>query len=158
VYFEVGDPVQVRFDALRGESLTGHIHRIATTADPVTHTFSTEVALDNPNGRVRPGMVTRLAFVRETYEDAVVVPVFSTFLLEDQRFAFVVEDGVARLRAIETGQVLGGRVVVTGGIGPGDRLIVRGQYDVRDGDQVDVVNALETGGAAGSVELPVEAS
>jgi membrane fusion protein (multidrug efflux system) len=139
VFFETGDTVRVRFDALRGEEHSGRIHRIATTADPVTHTFTTEVALDNPGGRARPGMIARLTLVRETYEDAVVAPVFSTFLLEDQRYAFVVEDGVARLREVKTGQVLGGRVVVTQGLSEGDHLIVRGQYQVRDGDVVTVI-------------------
>jgi membrane fusion protein, multidrug efflux system len=137
-HFTVGQAVHVKLDALVGQSFEGTIHRIATTADMTTHTFTTEVLVDNPDGNIRPGMIARATLVRKTYENSILAPIFSTFLLEDQRYAFVIEDGVARLRTLETGVVQGGSVQVLSGLEDGDLLVIRGQYDVREGDRVEV--------------------
>jgi len=142
-YFAVDDGVHVRIDALPGEQLEGVIHRIATTADMSTHTFTTEVALPNPDGRIRPGMIARASFIRKAYPDSILAPIFSTFLLEDQRYVFVVVNGKARLRPVESGIVQGGYVQILNGLDTGDALIVRGQYEVQDGDPVQTPTAAD---------------
>lgn len=135
-FFTVGDLVRVRLDALGARPFEGRIFRIATTAEPVTRTFRAEVELDNPEGIIKPGMIARADLIRQVFPDSVLVPIFSTVLLDDQRFAAVIVDGKARLRNVKTGIVQGGFVQVTEGLSAGDLLIVKGQYDVRDGEPV----------------------
>ncbi|MCP4639877.1 MAG: efflux RND transporter periplasmic adaptor subunit [bacterium] len=137
-FFRKGDDVRVRIDALPDRAFTGYIERIATTADMETHTFPAEIALDNPDGALRPGMIARAVMVRDEYPDSLLIPIFASVLLDEDRFAFVVEDGKAQLRLIKTGVVQGSSVQVTAGLSPGDRLIVSGQYDVRDGESVTI--------------------
>jgi len=137
-WFKVGDPVRVRFDAIPDEEFQGTIHSIATTADIATHTFATEIELDNPEGRLKPGMIARATLVRRTFPESILVPIFSTFLLEDQRYAVAVKDGSAQLRTVKTGILQGGSVQILDGLEQGDLLIVKGQYDVRDGELVQV--------------------
>lgn len=136
--FAVGQAVRVRLDAIPERGFEGHIYRVATTADPVTHTFTTEIELDNVEGLMKPGMIARAALLRQTFPDSILIPIFSTFVLEGQRFAFVVVDGKAQLRPIGTGIAQGGQVQVVSGLKAGDQLIVKGQYDVRDGEPVQI--------------------
>lgn len=137
-FFSNGDPVLVAIDAIPGETFEGTIHHIATTADMATHTFATEIELANPTGRFKPGMIARSNLIRRSYPEAISVPIFTVITLDDQRFAFIEKDGVARMQPIEVGFYQKDFVHVTQGLQPGDRLIVSGQHDLRDGDPVRV--------------------
>jgi membrane fusion protein (multidrug efflux system) len=137
-FFSEGDRVSVRLDALPDRTFEGIIHRIATSADMMTRTFLTEIELDNPEGCLRPGMIARADMVRNTYPNSIQIPIFAAILADEQRFVFVEEDGVARLRAVEAGVIQGSSAQITKGLSAGDHLIVSGQYDVRDGEPVNV--------------------
>ena len=86
--------------------------------------------------------IARLVFVREAYPDSILVPIFSTLLVEDERCVFVEQDGHAQLRTVAVGIVQGSQVQITSGLSAGDRLIVTGQHDVRDGEPVNVHKVL----------------
>lgn len=141
--FEEGAPVTVTVDALPDRPFQGCIHYIATVADPITRTFTAEIEVENSEGLIRPGMIARAGLIRNVYEDAVVVPIFSTVLLDQKRYVLVEEDGAAQLREVETGVIQGNVVQVTEGLEPGDRLIVVGQRDARPGAPVNVTEVLE---------------
>lgn len=142
-HFQKGDCVRVRMDAIPEQVFEGVIHKIATSADMATHTFKAEVAVENPEGLLKPGMIARGPFVRAVYPDSLMIPLFTAILLDEQRVAFVEKDGIAELRPIEAGVVQGSSVQVTQGLRPGDHLIVKGQYEVRPGEKVDVQEVLE---------------
>jgi len=105
----------------------------------MTRTFLTEIEIDNPDGALRPGMIARADMVRNTFRDAIQVPIFAAVLVDDQRYVFVEEEGVARLRPVEAGVIQGNMAQVTKGLSPGEHLIISGQYDVRDGEPVNVL-------------------
>lgn len=136
--FSAGDTVRFVLDALEGEELEGTIHRIAATADTQTRTFLFEVELDNAAGRLKPGMTVRATLIRARYENAIAVPLFAIMSVRNQHFAAVEEDGVARLRQVELGRPQDGTIHVRSGLAAGDRLIVSGQRDLRDGAPVNV--------------------
>ena len=139
VFFEEGDEVAIRFEALPDQSFTGKIFRIATSAERSTRTFETEIQLDNPDGTFKPGMTIRASFVRESYPDAIAVPIFSIISVENQRFAAVAEDGLAQFREVKIGVLQGHEVQITEGLDAGDQLIVVGHRDLRPGDPVKAV-------------------
>ncbi len=56
---------------------------------------------------------------------------------------FVVEDGVARRRTVAISDALGGNILVTSGIAPGEPVIVRGNELVRDGQGVTITSGTE---------------
>lgn len=136
--FEKGDEVRVTVDAHPGREFTGTIHRIATTGDLSTHTFSTEVTVDNAEGLLKPGMIARLTFVRASYPDSIVAPIFCVLPVDDKRFVAVHKDGRAEVREVEVGIIQGNEVQILNGLSPGEELIVAGQYDVHPGQKVNV--------------------
>lgn len=138
-FFAKGDKVNVRLDAIPDRVFEGAVRRIATSADMMTRTFLTEIEIDNPDGALRPGMIARADMVRNTFPDAIQVPIFAAVLVDDQRYVFVEEEGVARLRPVEAGVIQGNMAQVTKGLSPGEHLIISGQYDVRDGEPVNVL-------------------
>lgn len=139
--FRIGDEVAVRLDAYPDREFAGKIHIIAPMADLTTHTFTTEIALDNPDGCLMPGMIARAELIRNVYPESIVIPIFSAMLLDERRYVFLEREGIAELRPIEIGIVQGNNVQITDGLAPGDRLIVVGQRDVRPGEPVKVQEA-----------------
>lgn len=141
--FAPNAPAIVTLDAIEGREFNGSIHKIATTADPSTLTFVTEIAVDNPDGIIKPGMVARVRLVRRVCPDSVTVPIFSVMTVENQRFVMVEESGVARVRPIEIGIIQDDVVQAVTGLKPGDRLIVSGQRELIEGDPVQVSEVLD---------------
>lgn len=142
-YFAPGDRQMVRLDALRDREFPGVIYKIGTIADDDTLTFRTEVEVDNAEGVIKPGMIGRVSLVRKRYPDSIVVPMFSILSVENQRFVFVEQDGVAHVRPIEIGVIQETSVQATSGLSAGDRLIVVGQRDLKEGDSVKVMEVVE---------------
>lgn len=137
-YFAVGDKVRITIDALNNRPFEGSIHRIATSAEPATRTFITEIEIDNAKHEIKPGMIARILLVRESHPNAITVPLFSMMTREDERYVFIEQDGIAVKRAVETGFFQQDYIHVIDGLNPGDRLIVVGQRELHDGQKVEV--------------------
>jgi len=136
-YLALGRPVAIRVDALPGESYEGRIVRLGAELDADARTLAVEAEIDNPDGRLKPGMLARMEVPRRTLKDSLLVPLEAVVDLGEQRALFVVEDGVARRRLVELGPVLGERVVVTSGVAAGERVIVEGEQRVAEGQPVE---------------------
>ena len=142
-YFEAGDKVAFYLDAFPGEELEGWIYNIQPVADMTTRTFTTTIAVNNADRKLRPGMIGRSHLVRETHESAIVVPLFAIVTLDDKRYVFIEENGVAQGREVTPGLIKGDQVQILSGLEAGDRVIVVGQRDARPGQPVDVVKTIQ---------------
>lgn len=142
-YFKIGDKVRIRPDALPDQEFEGVIHRLATSAELTTRTFDAEVALDNADGVLKPGMIVRATLIREAFPDSLLIPIFSLISLEDKRIVFVETNGAAEVRSVETGILQGSSVQITKGLSPGDKLIIVGQRDLRPGEKVNVLEVMQ---------------
>ncbi len=137
--FRVGGAATVEVDAFPGRTFEGRIHLIGPAAVGPSRTFPTEVAIDNRSGELRPGMIARVALVKRTLEDVVVV---ERDVLQDRDagpVAVVADGGVARVREVTLGASEDNLVVVEAGLEAGELLIVTGQRGLIDGQAVEVV-------------------
>ena len=140
-HVSAGDTVQLLLDAYPDRDFEGAVYRIGTSADPVTRTFPVEVAVPNPEGLLKPGMLVRGAIVRQTYANAVTVPLFAVVSRSDSRVVFVEKDGVVHATAVELNAVQVDRVHVLSGLKAGDRVVVMGHRELSDGEAVQVQDA-----------------
>jgi membrane fusion protein (multidrug efflux system) len=143
IYCLPGQTVAIRFDAYPEMLMAGTIYRVATTAEHSTRTFPTEIRMDNSEGVFKPGMIARASMVRKEYPNALTVPLFAIMSNEDERFVFVLEEGHAAKKTIEVGFFQFGKVLVTSGLNPGDKVIVSGQRDLRDGQKIRIATGHE---------------
>ncbi len=152
---EPGDAVAITVDAWPGRSFEATVTKVYPYLDPVVRTKTVRATLPNPGdeqGRymLEPGMFGRAELVVDSRAGATVAPqhalVLDSLLLaeaepgQDLRRAFVVdEQGIARERQVELGIRDGELYEVRAGLEPGERLVVRGQHGLRDGETVRVV-------------------
>lgn len=137
-YIKKGDPSRITLDAYPGEEWYGAVDFVAFKADPATKTFHARVVVGNSDGRIRPGMIARAGFLKQTIENAVAAPLGSLVDKGGERLVFVEKDGKAQARTVELGVVELDRIQITKGLEAGENLIVIGQNDIEDGMKVQV--------------------
>jgi RND family efflux transporter MFP subunit len=132
-----GMRVDVRLDAYPGESMQGRIERVYPFLDPRLRTRTMEITLDQPIDLL-PGMFARLNVLLKSIEDAVTVPVEALVTTPKGRVVFVVEEGRAVARPVQTGIEEDNRVQLVSGVQPGDKVIVAGNEKLKDGVEVSL--------------------
>ena len=108
--FRTGGPATLTVDAWPGRTLEGRITFIAPSAVGSTRTFASEIALQNADGALRPGMIGNVSLVRRVVEDAVVVSRDALQERDVGTVAIVVEGETARVRPVALGGTEGDRV------------------------------------------------
>ena len=138
----VGASATTVFDFLDLSS-EGTISYVGATVNARNRTFLIELVMPNPDGLIKPQMVANVGLVRQTVEDAIVIPQEALVRVEDGYVVFVVkgdgDDAVVLSRAVELGASQRNEVVIEAGLSAGERLIVVGQQQVTAGDRINVV-------------------
>ncbi len=135
----VGTPVAISVDILPGESFAGSVSLIYPAIDPQTRTFTVEVTIPNPGGRLRPGMFAR-SVINMGDKEAVMVPdvAVQKQVGSNERFVYVVENGTARRRSVMPGRQIGDRIDVAGSVAPGEQVATTSFVRLGDGVEVEI--------------------
>lgn len=153
--FRLGATVPVRISALEGLTpFSGLVTEVGVAAREGARLFRVVIKVPNPDGKIRPGMVAQvpLQALPEGHSNDVKVPLSALVGVTGEggrmRLAVFVldQDRRARLRPIETGDVLESAVVVRGGLTTHDQVVVRGAGGLYDGAWVKVERAEGVGG------------
>lgn len=121
--------------------LSGRIDFTASTLDPRTGTVSARAVFPNPDHLVVPGQFVRVRVELQSFSDVITVPEKAVAQGPKGPVVYVVgDDSKAQSRQVELGPVSDGAQIVLSGLEPGDRFIVSGLVNMRDGAQVRVVN------------------
>ena len=117
--------------------------------DPKTGTLRVRAEFTNPNGNLRPGMFGRLRVDLGQRTNAITVPERALAELQGRHFVWIVTpEGTATQRTVQVGEKTGSRYLITGGLQPGERLVVEGLQKVREGAPVKAMTAQELAAAA----------
>ncbi|MCK5363302.1 MAG: efflux RND transporter periplasmic adaptor subunit [Gammaproteobacteria bacterium] len=126
---------EVIVSALPSLKFAAWIKEFASTADPVTRTFSAKLNFKNPgNVNILPGMTARVQ-ITVNPERAWSVPV-SAALADDSGKPFVwkvdAESMAVSRVQVELGNLLDDRVRITSGLDEGDMVAISGVNELRD--------------------------
>ncbi|MDH8701568.1 membrane fusion protein (multidrug efflux system) [Dysgonomonadaceae bacterium PH5-43] len=137
----IGMPVSVKLDVYGDEVFSGKVSLIYPVIDATTHTFGVEIAIDNKNLRVRPGMYSRVTLNLGEKQSIVLQDVaVQKQAGSNDRFVYVIENNVAKYRLVTLGQRLDDKYEVLSGVNPGDKVVVAGQSRLKEGTEVEVIN------------------
>ncbi len=138
---------ELRIEDLGGELFTGKFAAAAPSADPITGLFDIEYHIDNPEGRIRAGMVATAVLPLRSTNDRVVVPRAALTRRGGELVVFeLVElvarpgqaaEHVARVRAIRTGSYGLDEVEVLVGLAAGALVACSGQHALAEGMLVE---------------------
>jgi cobalt-zinc-cadmium efflux system membrane fusion protein len=123
-----GQAVDVETDAWPGQAVRGTIERIAVAVDPVTRRVQVRCALDNRDGRLKPDMFARIAFLQGSgAANALALPNSALFTDGDDTYVYVERTaGTFEKRRVHV--ALGGaqRSFVDSGLRPRERVVTEG--------------------------------
>jgi len=121
-----GQPVDVVFTAYPGEAFRGEVLFVSDVVDPDTRRTKVRIAFDNPGKRLRPGMFANVSF-HAPVQSVPVVPASALVLKDDRNQVFVeTAPWTFQARTVDIGFQQGEQVVLKDGVGPGDRIVVKG--------------------------------
>src|SRR6267143_1510025 len=121
---------------------TGRLNFADVRVSPQTGTRETRAELPNPGGALKPGEFVRVILRGATRPNAVTVPQRAVLEGPQGKFVYVVsEKNQAEPRPVEAGERAGQSWVITGGLKPGDRVIVDGVMRLGPGAPVRIAEA-----------------
>ena len=132
-----GQSATVALDAFPGEAFSGEVAHIVPQADTRSRSFPVKIRLSNAQGRLKAGMLARIAVVVSSGEPSVLVPKDAVVRRGPDEMVFVVSDGQAKAVKVSTGR--GWRAfleISNGALKPGQQVVTLGNEVLRDGAKV----------------------
>jgi len=139
-----GKKAGVYFPVLQ-DSVNAVVRETGNYINPNNRSFSAEIAVENPNGSIKPNLNARVHINDYTNENALLIP--QSVISENaagEQYAYVAElnngEAIAKRHIITTGKTQGDFVEITSGINAGDLIIKEGARSVKDAQAVKILN------------------
>jgi RND family efflux transporter MFP subunit len=119
------------------EHVDGQVSMIENTVDATTGMATIRATMRNQNEALWPGtLVTTELTLRN--EEAVVVPTDAVQASQSGKIVFVVENGVAKVRKVETGRQVDSDTVIESGLKDGETVVTEGHLRLSNGARVNI--------------------
>jgi membrane fusion protein (multidrug efflux system) len=144
---EPGLPAFVETDiSFNGGVFDAVVEAVGSGSDPGTGSFPVLITWDNPGSDdLRSGISARVTIATSEENQPIVIPSSALVIRDRKQAVFVVEGSTSRIRPVETGDVLGGRTIVSSGLSEGDVLIISALSALGDGYEILATSAGTTG-------------
>jgi RND family efflux transporter MFP subunit len=138
-FVHIGDPMQVRVDAI-GRTFTGKIVRFTRDVNFETRTMETEIDVENQDLSISPGMYANTQMQLARASNVTTIPVEALVLKGDQEAVYSLDAGNrVHIRNVEVGLRGSKLAEIKSGLEPGDRVILGGQENYTEGEQVSPI-------------------
>lgn len=138
---KIGQRAFVKPDAYPGQVFNGTVTNISPIIDRASQTCDIEIEVPNPDQKLKSGMFARIDLTVSESRFAPVIPSDAIIKEGNESFVYIVVDGKAIKRVIETGISDGIRTETISGIKVGDQLIIAGQSNLKDGMPIKLIGA-----------------
>ncbi len=122
------------------KTFEGRISRIAMSASMMTRNFKVDIDVDNPEKLLRSGIIAEVELDLVEKDNTIYVLRETLSEQDGKSYLYVIADGKAQQREVQTGQRSGLVVEITGGLNVGDILVTSGQSLLSNGAKVNIVN------------------
>lgn len=134
-------PVAIDIDALADTTILASVTRVSPIVDPETGTFKITIEIRDESRRIKPGMFGRMSIIYDRHENVLQVPRSAVMEEMGVESVFIVEDGKAVRRIVQTGYGENGMIEITEGLEETDNVITVGQLGLKPDATVIVINA-----------------
>lgn len=131
--------VTIRAEAFPDREFRGQVTRIHPSLDRDRRTVPAEIEVPNGDGSLKPGMFARVNLTLSVREGVPVIPANAVVRSAAGDQVFVLDSTRAKRRSVRLGLWSNERVEVTDGLQEGELIVVRGQANLYDDAEVEVV-------------------
>ena len=140
---DAGQRVEAVLDAYPDWRIPAKVRTVIPTADRQKATVKVRISFDKLDPRILPDMGVKVSFLAGEQAAGqaaakAVIPREAARMIDGRSVVFLFRDGVLERRAVSLGTETGADIEVTAGLSPGDKVVIEGPQNLRDGQRVKV--------------------
>ena len=129
----VGQSVSITTSAWPDRNFSGRVARIAPNVSAASRTLTVEAEIENSGGALKPGQFATVRILQERADPAVLIPARAVVTEAGVSRAFVIKDGRAEQRVVQTGQTEGDLIEIKSGINADEQVATSSLEQLSDG-------------------------
>ena len=129
----VGQSVSATTSAWPDRNFSGRVARIAPNVSAQSRTLTVEAEIDNSSGALKPGQFATVRILQERAVPAVLIPARAVVSEAGVSRVFVIKDGHAEQRLVQTGQTEGDLIEIKQGVAADEQVATSNQQQLSDG-------------------------
>ena len=129
----VGQSVSATTSAWPDRNFAGRVARIAPNVSAQSRTLTVEAEIENSSGALKPGQFATVRILQERAEPAVLVPARAVVTEAGVSRVFVIKNGHAEQRLVQTGQTEGDLIEIRQGVAADEQVATSNQQQLSDG-------------------------
>jgi multidrug efflux pump subunit AcrA (membrane-fusion protein) len=124
----VGESVSVSVAAYPDRNFSGRVARVSPSVNSASRTLSVEADVQNPNAELKPGQFATVRVLLPQSEAAVLVPQRALRTISGSTYVYVLKNGFAQQRLVQTGQTEGDLIEIKSGV-TADEVVATSNVD-----------------------------
>ena len=129
----VGQSVSITTSAWPDKNFSGRVARIAPSVSATSRTLTVEAEVENSGGALKPGQFATVRILQERAESAVLIPARAVVTEAGVSRVFVIKDGHAEQRLVQTGQTEGDLIEIRSGVAADELVATSELQQLSDG-------------------------
>jgi multidrug efflux pump subunit AcrA (membrane-fusion protein) len=130
---QVGQSVSITTSAWPDRNFSGRVARIAPNVSATSRTMTVEAEIENGSGALKPGQFATVRLLQPKAEPAVLVPARSVLTQAGVSRVYVIKDGHAEQRLVQTGQTEGDLIEIKNGVAADEQVATSNLEALSDG-------------------------
>ncbi|MGD8188624.1 efflux RND transporter periplasmic adaptor subunit [Brevibacillus ginsengisoli] len=135
---KVGQTLKVRVEQVSTEPFDAKVLAISPISNSTSKEYPVKLSLPGDRSQWKSGMYAEVTLPTNDQSAAITVPAETIVKRGDQRLVMVTDGKKAIARPVVTGATDGTTIQIVNGLQAGDKIIVVGQDELKDGDPIDV--------------------
>ncbi len=124
----VGESVSVTVAAYPDRSFAGRVARVSPSVNSASRTLTVEADVENSNAELKPGQFATVRILLPQSEAAVLVPQRALRTISGSTYVYVLKNGFAQQRLVQTGQTEGDLIEIKSGV-TADEVVATSNVD-----------------------------
>jgi RND family efflux transporter MFP subunit len=129
----VGQSVSITTSAWPDRNFSGRVARIAPNVSATSRTLTVEAEIENSGGALKPGQFATVRILQERAEPAVLVPARAVATESGVSRVYVIKNGHAEQRLVQTGQTDGDLIEIKTGLAADEQVATSNLEQLSDG-------------------------
>jgi RND family efflux transporter MFP subunit len=138
---KVGQTLEFSVDSLPGRTFSGKVMFINPELSPIDRSMKVIAEVMNVPEQLKGGLFAKGRIITGERKNLILIPrsaIAGLDLSAAKGFVNTIIAGSAKRRAVQTGAISGELVEIVSGLQVGDQYVVRGGFNLQDGDRVTV--------------------
>jgi RND family efflux transporter MFP subunit len=130
---KVGQSVSIATSAWPDKNFAGRVARIAPNVSATSRTMTVEAEIENNSNALKPGQFATVRILQERAEPAVLIPARAVMNQAGVNRVYVIKDGHAEQRLVQTGQTEGDLIEIRNGVAADEQVATSNLQQLTDG-------------------------